>query len=233
MNHVRYSPSSRRGNHTGNDSVSDSSGGSRDDASINGIVYAGDDQNENVDVDASDDHDETVDVGNDHNENVGHDESVDVGDDHGENVDVGDDHDENVNAIDGAVVNENGITLCTWNVTGLASKLADNEFLSFVQSSDFICLRATFMATFSWAKDGFVSYCKPAVSLGHMGRKSGGIVVLVKDAVARLVQEVKTDFENLLLFKTSCFGADKNVFIICAYVFPQYSPYMTKKASVP
>ena len=123
-------------------------------------------------------------------------------------------------------------TICAWNVTGLLDKLADREFLRYVQLFDIVCLGETFLdylkaETFP---EHFV-FVKPAVKLSLMGRRSGGIIALVRKQLTTVVENIEVDFDNILLLKLSgsVFNVDRDVFLICCYVCPQHSPYYRDK----
>ena len=67
-------------------------------------------------------------------------------------------------------------------MTGLLDKLADREFLRYVQLFDTVCiaLGETFLDYLNTETfpEHFV-FVKPAVKFSHMGRRSGGVITLV------------------------------------------------------
>ena len=72
-------------------------------------------------------------------------------------------------------------SLATWNVGGLLSKLDTPEFVSYVASFDFISLCETFVETFqSSLFPEHTLFCCPALKLSTQGRRSGGVVVLIR-----------------------------------------------------
>lgn len=74
-------------------------------------------------------------------------------------------------------------------------------------------------------------FVKPAVKLSHMGRRSGGVITLVRKQLTTVVENTEVDFDNILLRKLSgsVFNVDGDVFLICCYVCPQHSPYYRDK----
>ena len=74
-------------------------------------------------------------------------------------------------------------------------------------------------------------FVKPAVKLSHTGRRSGGVIALVREQLKTVVENTEVDFDNILLLKLSgsVFNVDRDVFLICCYVCPQHSPYYRDK----
>ena len=115
-----------------------------------------------------------------------------------------------------------------WNVNGLAGKLGDKDFIEYVSFFDFICLTETFLDHFtSSVFSDHVAYCKPAVKLTRQGRRSGGVVCLVKREFAPHVREIKCNHGNFLCFvlDKNIFGFDRDVVLLCAYIPPENSTY--------
>lgn len=112
-------------------------------------------------------------------------------------------------------VNEESFTnnLCSfsflhWNVGGLSSKLSNKQFLSYILSFDFVCLVETFIEQLdSRLFPNYSVFCKPAVKLTRQGRRSGGVVCLIKNDYVSFVSELKCDQDNVL-----CFLIDKSLF---------------------
>ena len=70
-----------------------------------------------------------------------------------------------------------------WNIGGLASKLTDPDFISYVGGFDVIILVETLLdKSFELTNHfpDFEVFQTSAVKLTHHGRSSGGVVVLVK-----------------------------------------------------
>ena len=120
-----------------------------------------------------------------------------------------------------------------WNVEGLKPFLSDRDFLSFLHDFDFICLVETFMEELTdYQKEvfaGFKPFCSPAVKLSDKpGRRSGGIVCLIKNELSSFVQLLAKhpNFCAFLIDK-ELFGLDKDVLYMCSYVHPKGSPFYT------
>ena len=117
-----------------------------------------------------------------------------------------------------------------WNVNGVAARLGDPDFVQYVCSFDFVCMVETFIDNFSSnVFSDYVVYCKPAIKLTRQGRRSGGVLCLVKKDLAPFVKELTCDRGNFLCFllNKKLFGLDRDVLYICAYVPPENSSYYT------
>ena len=128
------------------------------------------------------------------------------------------------------VSNNSEFSFLHWNVGGLLSKLRVDDFVSYVSSFDFICFVETFVEDFrSHLFSNYTVYCKPATKLSKQGRRSGGVICLVKNEFAPSVREVSTENDNFLclLLDKRLFGFDKDVLYVCAYVPPEHSPFYT------
>jgi hypothetical protein len=116
-----------------------------------------------------------------------------------------------------------------WNVDGLASKLDDHNFVSYISSFDFVSLVETFMPSFdsNYIFDGFTVFCQPAVKLSVQGRPSGGVLCLIKNDLVPFVREIKVKLGNFLLFviNKELFGSLKDILFVCAYIPPEGSRY--------
>ena len=115
-----------------------------------------------------------------------------------------------------------------WNVNGLAGKLGDQEFIQYVSSFSFICLTETFLDNFtSGVFFDYAVFCKPAVKLTSQGRRSGGVLCLVRKELLPFVKEIKCNYGNCLCFviNRNLLGLDKDVVYMCAYVPPENSSY--------
>ena len=85
----------------------------------------------------------------------------------------------------------------------MLDKPADREFLRYVQLFDIVCLGETLLdylnaETFP---DHFM-FVKPTVKLSPMGRRSGGVIALVRKQLTTVVENTEADFDNIL-FKFS------------------------------
>ena len=88
-----------------------------------------------------------------------------------------------------------------WNVNGLLTKLKDRELIQYISSFHFVCLVETFVdylepIVFS----SHTVFCKPAVKLTKQGRKSGGVLCLIKNKLVPYVREIKCDRGHFLCF---------------------------------
>ena len=117
-----------------------------------------------------------------------------------------------------------------WNVNGLLTKLKDRELIQYISSFHFVCLVETFVdylepSVFS----SHTVFCKPAVKLTKQGRKSGGVLCLIKHELFPYVREIKCDRGHFLCFLLDkrLFGFNSDVVYMCAYVPPENSPYYT------
>ena len=119
-------------------------------------------------------------------------------------------------------------------MTGLLDKLADQEFVRYVQLFDTVCLGETFLDYLNTETlpEHFV-FVKPAVKLSHMGRRSGGSITLVRKQLTTVVENIEVDFDNILLLKLSgsVFSVDRDVFLICCYVCPNIPRITETKTS--
>ena len=125
-------------------------------------------------------------------------------------------------------VNINTFSFLSWNVNGLLSKLKDNDFVSFVSTFDFVCLLETFADSFE--SDLFSTYkifCKSALKLSKQGRRSGGIVCLVKNRMLPFVKQLDVNCYNCFVFllDKKLFRTVKDVIYVCVYIPPERSPF--------
>ncbi|WP_419608110.1 endonuclease/exonuclease/phosphatase family protein, partial [Thiolapillus sp.] len=112
---------------------------------------------------------------------------------------------------------------------GLLSKLGEAEFTQYVSSFDIICFTETFLA-FQSALDcfaDFVQFSRPAVKLSDQGRRSGGVLILVKRTLENFVEIIDLTLDNIVLLKLdrTVFSSDRHVILCGAYVCPPDSPY--------
>ena len=149
--------------------------------------------------------------------------------------DTGDSDEDSVSSADieaNIADNENekkSFSFLHFNVEGLGSKLYDKEFVSFINSFNFICLVETFLMgeipfnIFSYYK----AFYSPAVKLSARGRPSGGVCCLIRKEVLPFVKQIKVDTGNVLMFilDKSLFDLPKDVLYVCSYVPPEGSGY--------
>lgn len=119
--------------------------------------------------------------------------------------------------------------MITWNVGGLCARLGEPGFISYVCNFDIICLVETFVDTISFLNDVFTGYncfCAPAHQIG-LGRKSGGVVVLIKKHLSVHFMHIDTQLPNIVCCKFSkkLLNTLSDVVIIFTYVHPQNSKW--------
>ena len=109
------------------------------------------------------------------------------------------------------------------------SKLNNSDFVKYIASFDFISIVETFVETFqsSLFFPEHTIFCSPALKLSTLGRRSGGVVVLVRTNLLPLVREVECRYDNMLLFTIDkeCFGLLKDTLFMCMYIPPTGSLY--------
>ena len=113
------------------------------------------------------------------------------------------------------------------NVCGLASKLQNPEFIEFIQENDIICLTETKTDKADVIDiENFHAFCKHRTSLSY--RKSGGIVVYVRDIYSKYVTIIENDCDHLLWIRidNKAFNNFQNHIIIgSVYIPPINSRY--------
>ena len=117
-----------------------------------------------------------------------------------------------------------------WNIGGLASKFADPDFISYVGGFDVVALVETFLdKSFDFTNHfpDFEVFQASAVKLTHRGRRSGGVVVLVKKRLMSFVYRIDTTYDHIICLKLSStlLATHSDVLYIAAYVPPIMSPY--------
>ena len=115
-----------------------------------------------------------------------------------------------------------------YNVEGIVSKLKDTSFVSFISCYDFVCMVETFVDTFtSTLFPSFTSFVSPAKKLSHHGRRSGGVIVLVRNVLMRFIKQIEVDYDNVIILEVSkeLLSTDANVFVVSTYLNPPNSPF--------
>ena len=117
-----------------------------------------------------------------------------------------------------------------WNIGGLASKLTDPDFISYVGGFDVIAIVETFLdKSFDLTNHfpDFEVFQASAVKLTHHGRGSGGVVVLVKKRLMSCVYRIETTYDHIICLKLSStlLATHSDVLYIAAYVPSIMSPY--------
>ena len=89
------------------------------------------------------------------------------------------------NVCVGKDLDQSSLSLLVWNVEGLASKLGDGDFKRYVETFDLVCFVETFIDTNFDLTNHFTNFTKftaPALKLSAQGRRSGGVIFMVKKA---------------------------------------------------
>ena len=73
----------------------------------------------------------------------------------------------------------------------------------------------------------------PAVKLSHHGRRSGGVLLLVRKCFSKLTERVDIMYDQMIVvkFAKTLFNTTHDVLLICVYVPPQGSPYTKETAT--
>lgn len=116
----------------------------------------------------------------------------------------------------------------------MASKLPDPDFLGYILKFDIVCLVETFLdKAFDLSRhfSDFQIFQKSARKLTSHGRRSGGVVVLVKKDISKLVYHVETEYDHILCLKLSktLLNTEGDIIFMAAYVPPTTSPYYNTK----
>ena len=88
---------------------------------------------------------------------------------------------------------------------------------------DFVCLLETFVEDLKTnVFYNFIHFVSPAVKLSRAGRRSCGVLLLIKKSLPDYVQEISLGVENIITMKLSrrLFGISADVFLICVYSAP-------------
>ena len=122
------------------------------------------------------------------------------------------------------------LSFLVWNVDGLHSKIADGDFKRYVEQFDVACLVETFVEnSYDLTRHftGYDKYVSPAVKLSHHGRRSGGVLLLVRKCFSKLIERVDIMYDQMIVvkFAKTLFNTTHDVLLICVYVPPQGSPY--------
>ena len=113
----------------------------------------------------------------------------------------------------------------------MRSKINDADFISFVNKFDFVCLLETFVDDLKTnVFYSCIHFVSPAVKLSRAGRRSGGVLLLIKKSLADYVQEIDLGVENIITMKLSrqLSGISADVFLLCVYSAPLKSPLYSK-----
>ena len=116
-----------------------------------------------------------------------------------------------------------------YNVEGIVSKLKDTSFVSFISCYDFVCLVETFVDSFTSALfPSSTSFVTPANKFSHHRRRSGGVIILVRNVLMRFVKQIEVDYDNVIILEVSkeFFGTDANVFVVNTLPEPPKQPIL-------
>ena len=108
--------------------------------------------------------------------------------------------------------------------------MSDADWMAYVESFDFVTLTETFIDENFDLSHVFTDYFKfvsPAIKLSHQGRRSGGILVMVRNNMSSFVQEIGVQYHNIVVLKLSkeAFGCDRDIMYIATYIPPPGSPF--------
>lgn len=122
-----------------------------------------------------------------------------------------------------------GLTFLNYNIENLSDKLSDALFIDYVSHFDVICLTETFMGDsfdFSTVFLEHKDFCAPGLKLSSHGRRSGGVLVLIRKCLVKYVKKVVLGYDNTVAirFDKSVFGVDKDIVMIGCYVVPEGGP---------
>ena len=103
------------------------------------------------------------------------------------------------------------------------------ELIQYVSLFDMLCFTETFLA-YQNALDcfpSFVQFTWPAVILSKQGRRSGGVLILVRRALENSIEVIyhTPDYTVVLKCDKSVFSSDMHVIVWGTYVCPPDSPY--------
>ena len=120
------------------------------------------------------------------------------------------------------------------NVEGLSKKLCEDDYVDFIHKHDIFCLQETFTHDnfdFSLLFNEYEHFHKPGVKLKEKGRRSGGIVVLIKKTIAKYVEPIDCEAENMICVKVDgrILQTDGDAIMIFTYIHPCQSPFYDDK----
>ena len=110
---------------------------------------------------------------------------------------------------------------------GLPAKIPEPGFMNYLNQFDICCLVETFTSEnfdFSASFDDHVAMHSPGIKLSVHGRLSGGVVVLIKKALAKNARRLSTSVDNVVAFRLQTSNL-KDTIILCTYIPPIESPY--------
>ena len=123
------------------------------------------------------------------------------------------------------------VDILYWNVEGLVSRLWEPGFLNYILSFHICCLVETFTSEkfdFSTYFSDHLVFHSPAVKLSHRGRRSGGVVILVKKNFHYSVLQVPCNYDSMLALRIMNYAL-YDIVLLCVYIPPVDSPYYKDK----
>lgn len=120
------------------------------------------------------------------------------------------------------------LEILSWNIEGLLSKFDYPNFLTYLDKFTFACLTETFVDYL--ADDifqNFDTFVSPAKKLSIRGRRSGGVICLVKKQFSEFFCHVSCNYDNVVVFRVNraLLGTLSDVLLICVYIPPMGSTY--------
>ena len=107
--------------------------------------------------------------------------------------------------------------MCSWNIAGVKDKLQDPDILQFILNFDIVwLLEAKIVSNLS--VPGFCLYHNPS----QKGKHRGGVLLLVKNNIMKLITNIKLDCEGQIWVQLSC---SPGIFFGGVYITPEDSPY--------
>ena len=93
---------------------------------------------------------------------------------------------------------------------------------------DYLCLgkkkkKKTYVDSFTTTLfPSYTSFVAPAKKRSHQERKSGGAIVLVKNALLRFSKQIEVKYDNVIVLEPSkeSLGCDANLFLVNTYLNP-------------
>ena len=123
------------------------------------------------------------------------------------------------------------VNIVAWNIEGLSSKLTEMGFLEYIYSFDVCCLMETFTSSdfdTGICFNDFIVLHSPGSKLSLRGRRSGGVMILVKKSDGICVTRLDTNSDMILALRLSAPYFQETI-IVCLYVPPFDSPYYKGK----
>ena len=120
------------------------------------------------------------------------------------------------------------------NVEGVEQKLGEPDYVNYIEQFDIYGM----VETWTGANFDFTSYFNshtvlhsPGIKLSKMGRRSGGVILLIKDSLMKYVTRIDCNFDNTISIKieNGIFYRDRDLIITLTYIPPYNSPYYRNK----